>query len=281
LPTKFNITTIADLLNYFDGDSEVFETWKKQVKFLRATYRFDDDVTKLLIGMRLKGRAMEWFHSKLEYIRMKSDELLDGLRSMFYHRPNKIALRHRFEERMWKKNETFRDYVHEKTIMANRIAIEDDEILGYIIDGIPDPNLRDLARVQGFTTKDDILQAFSEISLRDRSCTAATTNSKSDDGGNGARRRKDRHFRDTSMRNEDKKASEKKERSAARHCFNCGAKDHVSQTCPTKSQGQKCFECNKYGHIARYCPTKTEAATINRCAGDRSEQRKKCKRKMY
>lgn len=52
--------------------------------------------------------------------------------------------------------------------MANRIAIPDDEILGYIVDGIPDPNLCDLERIQGFTTTDRILQAFKEISLKDR-----------------------------------------------------------------------------------------------------------------
>lgn len=83
---------------------------------------------------------------------MTSDELLDELRGMFYQRPNKITLRRRFEARTWKKGETFHDYVHEKVIMANRISVNDDEILGYIIDGIPDMHLRDLARVQGFST---------------------------------------------------------------------------------------------------------------------------------
>ncbi|CAL1677449.1 unnamed protein product [Lasius platythorax] len=135
LPTKINVTAIADLLSYFNGDSEIYETWEKQVKFLRTAYKLDDDLTKILIGTRLKGRAMEWFHSKPEYIGMTSDRLLDGLRGMFYHRPNKIALRYRFEGRVWKRNETFHDYVlHEKVIMANRIAINDDEVLGYIIE---------------------------------------------------------------------------------------------------------------------------------------------------
>lgn len=53
--------------------------------------------------------------------------------------------------------------------LANRITVNDDEVLGYVIDGIPDPNLRDLARVRGFTTMDEILQAFEKITLRDKS----------------------------------------------------------------------------------------------------------------
>lgn len=71
---------------------------------------------------------------------------------MFYHRLSKITLKRRFEERVWKRNEIVRDYMHSKIIMASRIAISDDEMLEYIIDGISDSNLRDLARIQGFTT---------------------------------------------------------------------------------------------------------------------------------
>lgn len=55
---------------------------------------------------------------------------------------------------MWKKSESFHDYVHEKVIIANRIAVNDDEILSYIVDGISDMNLRDLARIQDFTRRD-------------------------------------------------------------------------------------------------------------------------------
>lgn len=196
---------------------------------------------------------------------MRSDELLDELRRMFHHRPNKIALRHRFEERTWKKNETSHDYVHEKRInlKANHIAMGYDEILGYIIDGIPDQSLHDLARVRGFMTKDEILQAFSEISLRDRSCTAATTSSRFDEKRGGARRKNDGCIKD------DTNASEKRDRGTIiKRCFNCGRKDHVSQNCPTKDQGHKCFECNKYGHIGRNCPTKTNATATNSCAID-------------
>lgn len=150
--TKINVTALADLLCDYKGRAEDFEIWERQVRFLRTAYKLDDNLTKVLIGTKLKGRASDWFHSKPEYIALTSDELLDELRSMFCHKPNKITLRRRFEARTWKKGETFHDYVHEKVIMANRISVSDDEIIGYIIEGIPDMNLRDLARVQGFST---------------------------------------------------------------------------------------------------------------------------------
>ncbi|KMQ91095.1 blastopia polyprotein [Lasius niger] len=221
---------------------------------------------------------MEWFHSKPEYIGMMSDRLLDGLRGMFCHRPNKIALRRRFEGRIWRKNETFRDYVHEKVIMANRIAVDDDEVLGYVIDGIPDSNLRDLARVQGFTTMDEMLQAFDGITLRTGGCAATTASSRFDERSDDAKRRNNKHIKgDTSVKGERRNSYDKTERNAVKRCYNCGLKDHVSSLCPTKDKGQKCFKCNEHGHIARNCSTKTDSTTANSCAVDRSERRKQTK----
>ena len=57
--SRVNLTTMADLLSDFDGISNNYDTWEKQLRFLKATYRLDDDSEKLLIGMRLKKRAFE------------------------------------------------------------------------------------------------------------------------------------------------------------------------------------------------------------------------------
>ena len=92
-----NIATIADLLNNFNGKSSDYETWEKQVKLLRLTYKLDDDAARILIGLRLKGKALEWFHSKPEHIIMTFDNLLDELKAMFHRRWNKIITRKRFE----------------------------------------------------------------------------------------------------------------------------------------------------------------------------------------
>jgi len=37
--SKINITAIADLLGYFDGNTGDYEIWEKQLKLLKATYR--------------------------------------------------------------------------------------------------------------------------------------------------------------------------------------------------------------------------------------------------
>lgn len=56
---RVNVTTIAELLNYFDGKSELFETWERQVIFLKNSYRLSEDLTKIMIGTQLKGKALD------------------------------------------------------------------------------------------------------------------------------------------------------------------------------------------------------------------------------
>lgn len=63
-----SITAIAELLAHFDGVSDSWEVWKKQVRLLASTYHLRDKMVRILIGARLKGKAAEWFRSKSEQL---------------------------------------------------------------------------------------------------------------------------------------------------------------------------------------------------------------------
>lgn len=54
------------------------------------------------------------------------------------------------------------------------MPIDEDEIVEYIIDGIPYRVLRDQARVSGFRTRTALLEAFEPITLWDRKHTGAS-----------------------------------------------------------------------------------------------------------
>jgi len=166
--SKISINAIAELLATFDGTMGTFETWERQLRLLRRTYRLNDEHVKLLIGMRLKGKALEWLHSKPEFLEISVEALLCELKSMFDHRPSRVRLCKNFEKREWKKDETFCDYVHQKVMLGNRVSIDEDEIAEYIIDGIPDRMLRDQARVSGLKTKAVLLEAFERVTLRNK-----------------------------------------------------------------------------------------------------------------
>lgn len=169
---RANITVIADLLSCFDGSVGNYEVWEKQLRLIKTTYHLVDEHVKILIGMRLKRKASEWLHSKPQYIELSVDNLLSEMQEMYDHRPSKILLRKQFEERVWQREETFHQYVHEKVILANRVPVNEDEIIDYLIDGIPAVNLRDQACMGRFATKASLLQAFEKVTLRDRFSTS-------------------------------------------------------------------------------------------------------------
>lgn len=247
---RTNIMAVADLLSNFSGKPDDYEVWEKQMKLLKTMYKLEDDTAKILIGMRLKGRALKWLHFRPEYIAMTFDSLLNELKAMFHRRQSKVLMRKRFEERTWKKSETFHEYFHEKIIMGNRVPIDDDEMLEYIVDSILDEALQNQARIQRFTTTDGLLEAFEKVTLWDLGVFAKY------DKRSGEQ-----------TKNEQKKNGEdgstKKSSVKAVRCYNCGDRDHVSVNCPTKEQGAKCFKCGERGHtrIAARCSGKSKTNT--------------------
>lgn len=96
---------------------------------------------------------------------------------MFFHEPSKV-LRRQFEQRTWRRDETFGEYLHQKVIMGNRIRIDEEEMVEYIIEGIPDAMLRDQARVQRFRTKRALLEVFERVTLCGRWPPGATGNAR-------------------------------------------------------------------------------------------------------
>lgn len=166
LSARVTLDMIAKLLDYFKGNSEDVPCWSKQLLTLQSIYGLSDDETKILMAMRMQGRAKKWLQWNPEIIEMGTTETLEKLKTMFCHQSSKIMIRKRFEERTWKKNESFDDYFYDKIIMANRVPIHDKrELVDNIIDGIPDEILRNQAKMHCFQTPEALLQAFEQLSL--------------------------------------------------------------------------------------------------------------------
>ena len=119
-----NVNTIKDLIGDFDGSDVKFRNWKERFELLCDTYELDDANGRLLISLKLKGRAQKWLHSKTELIGMTLPNLLTELGNMFDHRQNKLDLRRKFEARTWKVSEPFNEYFHEKIILANAASVD-------------------------------------------------------------------------------------------------------------------------------------------------------------
>lgn len=136
-------------------------------ELLIETYRLNDGDAKILLCMQLKGEALEWLQSHSEHIELDIEDFLAEMRKMYDHPLSKLKLRKQFEERQWKAKETFSAYYHEKTILANRVPIDEEELLEYIVEGIPNTHLRNQARLRQFESNAELLKAFENISLTD------------------------------------------------------------------------------------------------------------------
>lgn len=255
-PSHPSVTVIADLVSCFDGRSDSFENWEKQIRQVQVAYRLEDNIARILVGMRLKGKAQEWLHSRPEYTTMTLEQLLGECRTIFHRKENRIEARRRFEERMWKRDEAFRDYFHQKITLGNQVPVKDDEVLHYVIEGIPDETLRNQARIQRFETIDKLLEACERVTLHERSASSmpraikfSRTNGRGDD-----------QVRRNNMRKSSASGNDTNRfinRSVC--CYNCGERDHVSAKCPTKDKGTKCFRYGERGHIASRCETGSRA----------------------
>ncbi|XP_076546690.1 uncharacterized protein LOC143305763 [Osmia lignaria lignaria] len=153
--------------NSFRASRAQFRISKQQVERLRVMYQLDDCASSTMIMLRLRGKGLKWFHSKPSLMELSATALLEEMRKMFEVRLDKLAARREFEKRTWQKTESFCDYFHDKVTLANRILIDPEELVDLVIDGVPDPRLRDQARMQRLETASDLLEAFRKLSLRD------------------------------------------------------------------------------------------------------------------
>lgn len=96
---------------------------------------------------------------------MSLDDLLQEMGNIFDHPMGRMELRRKFETREWKKEESFNEYWHDKIILGNRISLQENELIEYLVDGIPSDVLRNQARMQSFTDVQEVLKAFRKISL--------------------------------------------------------------------------------------------------------------------
>lgn len=67
-----NEQTIHDSARRGIDELRYVEGWERQVTLLRTAYRLQEDMTRVLICSRLKGKALSWFHSRPKHMEMSN-----------------------------------------------------------------------------------------------------------------------------------------------------------------------------------------------------------------
>lgn len=151
------IQEIGEFLAEFNVEADVVETWKSQIGFIRKTYRLDEGSLKILVSMKLKGKAQTWFQSNVSHLQLCMTELLDKMVGTYNQRFSMLTLQKYFEERTWRANEIFADYLYEKETLINKTTISETEVLEYTIDGISDVRVGSQAKMHRFKTRNNLL----------------------------------------------------------------------------------------------------------------------------
>lgn len=84
-------------------------------------------------------------------------ELLDKMVGTYNQRFSMLTLQKYFEERTWRANEIFADYLYEKVTLINKTTISETEVLEYTIDGISDVRVGSQAKMHRFKTRNNLL----------------------------------------------------------------------------------------------------------------------------
>ncbi|XP_065365508.1 uncharacterized protein LOC135958534 [Calliphora vicina] len=229
--------TLREFLPVFDGDNN-FEIWLCLLENVRNNYVVGDDMLRALICNKLKGRAQEWLYTNPVHMSETLDDFLQEMKNMFGMKESKLNVRYKMQNRVWQKGERFDTYYNEKLLLANSLKIDEDEFIEYIIEGIPDVNLRNTAKLRCFTTKNEILQAFRNVEL----ITNTTLQQSSG--------------RSSATNNFAAKSGKVTEQPPKRDikCYNCNSKGHIASDCrkPKREDGA-CFACAGFGHQAKDC----------------------------
>ncbi|CAA9994248.1 unnamed protein product, partial [Nesidiocoris tenuis] len=163
--------------------------------------------------------------------------LLDEFGTVATSRELHLELSKRFK----KRDESTQEYLIKMREIASKGSVEDESLIQYVIDGIPDSTanktiLYGAVSLTEFKTK---LKLYEKMK---KSTGSYATPSTRDPGVSAEKK--------TTTKPAAKLAGEKT------RCFNCG-ENHLSSACPSKDLGPKCFRCNLFGHKSMECPRNT------------------------
>lgn len=140
--------------------------------------------------------------------------------------------------------------------MGNRVPIADEEIINYVIDGIPLENLQNQARMNSFTSIPELLKAFQRIKLSDSSTRVAKPEAYA------SRTARYKHH----DKAEDMKASANKEATS-------GTKSAVREVI-------KCYHLEEQGYYARDCPLKQKKQGPSKSSTNEKTKTKRADRQV-
>ncbi|XP_043065519.1 uncharacterized protein LOC122320921 [Drosophila ficusphila] len=228
---------IKDFVSVYDGLTNA-NLWITQLENIKKTYRLNDIMMRGILNSKLTGEAHRWLHARPNWICENIDDLWQQFKITFEFKENKLRIRKNFEQRKWQPGEPFGLYFNEKLVLANKLTIDEDELIEYIIDGIPNRQIKNQVIMQKIDDKENLLRTLADVELKmpaSRNLEAAPNNAMKE-------------------KRDDYKKGER--------CYNCNSVGHYAADCnkPKRKPGS-CYACGSESHTINDCPMNKKKKT--------------------
>lgn len=207
---------------YGKNTDDDVEVWLARVDEIKKAYEVSDPIIKVLATKQLNGRARDWYDYTEGTIAMEWEELKIAMTRMFASHESHVSLIRKMESRVWKPGEKFSTYLFDKLKLMNKLRLQEQDKIQYIIQGVHDYVLKTQLLASKSNTVNELLELATLIT--EDQCKRAPRGGATDLPNSLPRRPQ-------------------------------GPPSSVQQTRPQTSRNStiKCFNCNEDGHISINC----------------------------
>ncbi|XP_059218527.1 uncharacterized protein LOC131995015 [Stomoxys calcitrans] len=225
-----SLSLVSNFISNYDGKTDG-TFWVTQLRDIQKTYMLSDNMLRALFATKLIGRAQVWLHSRRNTSDENLDELFQQFCLMFGTKETKLELRRNFERRKWSYGEHFTDYCNDKIMLASKLSLDEDELVEYIVDGIPNIQIRMQMSLQQHTSTDDLLKSLANVKLSKPSTAQQTT-----------------------QKNKENTEGKQPTTRVGVRCYNCNSVGHYAADCskPRRQPGT-CYACGSEEHMVSDC----------------------------
>lgn len=246
----FTFADIESALHSFSGEkSQRIDNWLKEFEHTATLFRWNNLQKSLYAKRLLKGAAKAFIRTVDVF---EWNEIKQALSIEFGKKISGAEVHKLLQSTKKKSSENFHEYMFRMREIAMKNNIDDESVIGYIIDGIDDDRVNKVILYGALT--------FDELKLKYDAYEKYKESDKKKEKKDG--------------KHENKKSTtrfEKKKSNAdgTLRCFLCGD-SHEANSCPTKEKGAKCFRCNVFGH--RSNENKCKQADIDKKGLEKEEK---------
>lgn len=221
---------IEEAVPTFSGDDNYsVKQWVRSFEEAKVLHRWDEQQALIFAKRLLKGTAKIFLRSAHC---TSWPELRTSLTKEFHHAVTSADVHNKLRKRKKRSDES----VHQYTLVMQEIAslseIDEDDLINYIIGGIPDSlyNKQLLFAANSLDELKKMLRKYEKLKSYTQSNSIQQTILHSSSFGN------------------------KKQPANNNRCYNCNESGHIATGCtkPRRERGT-CYKCGRPGHLATYC----------------------------